>query len=229
MNLPSSPSLAYAQKYKEIIRRVFPCYEELQSLVAKQIVKLCPEKILLVGAGVGEEISFLRESGYLPLVDALEPNEHMSKIAKEQLALSKSAVTWFETDWLQFDLQDKKYNLISCQLVLHFVKEKETWLSKMNSALKPGGYLFISFFCGSFSDEICLEEWEEWRKQAKQKVLPESASLVEKDFSLIKKSAYIDNIDNMMRLFFSCGFVEVEVILKRNWLYVFKVRANELS
>ncbi len=231
MSKPSEPTLPYAQKYGKIIRRIFPYYDELQELVSERVLGLCPEKIFLIGVGTGEEIVALRKTGYVNKIEGIEPNENMLKVASEILGLSRGDLDLFKNDWLHYDLKDKQYDLISCQLVLHFIEddEKKLWLEKIKKALKPNGVLLISFLCGSFSDAESVSEWGAWRQLVLEKASEDLYDMIDKDFDLIKMSAHMMTIENVLQMFRACGFSGVKLIMQKHWLHCFQVQVNGVS
>ncbi|WP_017473190.1 class I SAM-dependent methyltransferase [Amphibacillus jilinensis] len=133
------------KKYQQAIRNKIPGYDLIyEQMLAIIEASLAPKKVLVVGAGGGQELLILGNRYPQAFYTALDPSEIMLELARKRISHVALKVDWQETTL--DNLSDKKeYDVVTCHLVLHFLKEeKEAFLEEISKKVKVGGLLFIS-------------------------------------------------------------------------------------
>ncbi len=100
--------------------------------------------ILDYGCGSGRDTRYFLSNGYK--VDAVDGSETLCKIAAENTGIKVRQMLFSQLD------EHEKYDGIwACASVLHLTKDElRTVLNKMIRAVKPNGYIYISFKYGEF-------------------------------------------------------------------------------
>ncbi len=100
--------------------------------------------ILDFGCGSGRDTRYFLSNGYK--VDAVDGSETLCKIAAENTGIKVRQMLFSQLD------EHEKYDGIwACASVLHLTKDElRTVLNKMIRAVKPNGYIYISFKYGEF-------------------------------------------------------------------------------
>ncbi len=100
--------------------------------------------ILDYGCGSGRDTRYFLSNGYK--VDAVDGSETLCKIAAENTGIKVRQMLFSQLD------EHEKYDGIwACASILHLTKDElRTVLNKMIRAVKPNGYIYISFKYGEF-------------------------------------------------------------------------------
>ncbi len=100
--------------------------------------------ILDFGCGSGRDTRYFLSNGYK--VDAVDGSETLCKIAAENTGIKVRQMLFSQLD------EHEKYDGIwACASILHLTKDElRTVLNKMIRAVKPNGYIYISFKYGEF-------------------------------------------------------------------------------
>lgn len=99
------------------------------------------ENCLEIGCGTGKNTVWLMQKA--ASVTAVDLSEEMLAKAKEKL--NSANVTFLQADITRpWDFVTNQYDLIGFSLVLEHIEFLQPVLEKAASALKPGGYLYIS-------------------------------------------------------------------------------------
>lgn len=111
-----------------------------------KFLSFLPEKSMILdfGCGSGRDTRYFLSKGYK--VDAVDGSETLCKIATDNTGIKVQQMLFSQLD------ENEKYDGIwACASVLHLTKEElKTVLSKMIRAVKPNGYIYISFKYGEF-------------------------------------------------------------------------------
>ncbi|MCR5205037.1 MAG: class I SAM-dependent methyltransferase [Lachnospiraceae bacterium] len=100
--------------------------------------------ILDFGCGSGRDTRYFLSNGYK--VDAVDGSETLCKIAAENTGIKVRQMLFS-----QLDEREKYDGIWACASVLHLTKDElRTVLNKMIRAVKPNGYIYISFKYGEF-------------------------------------------------------------------------------
>lgn len=140
-----------AMLYNDTIRKRIAGYEllfdlNLDIISAEQLHE--NNRVLLVGAGGGQEICAFSKKFPKNHYIAVDPSENMLELAKIRLQheqLSPSLEIF--ADQLQNIQFEEPFNIATCHLVLHFIEHLEDKKSLLNSIannLQPGALFFIS-------------------------------------------------------------------------------------
>ena len=104
------------------------------SLIEKYI---SPGRLLDIGCGNGHLIRAALERGWESEGFDVDPKT-TARVSE------RHGVKTYQGDFLQLDLRDNDYDLITMHQVLEHLKRPNEYLHKINSLLKPGGGLFIA-------------------------------------------------------------------------------------
>ncbi|MBI3581967.1 MAG: class I SAM-dependent methyltransferase [Nitrospinae bacterium] len=142
-----------AAKYSSLIRSSIPGYDDMHQMAASIIRRRVPEdaRVLVVGAGAGQELLCLKRSGPSLRVTGVDPSADMLGVAQTRLAEQG-----FKADLHAGPLstlgETAPFDAATAILVMHFVEgmdEKLSFLREIAGRLKPNGvYLHV---------ELCLE------------------------------------------------------------------------
>lgn len=103
--------------------------------------------IIDVGGGASKLSGILLDRGYKDLT-VLDISRGSIERARLQFGSKNKHITWIEADVTTFNFT-KKFDIWHDRAVFHFLTEpldRERYVSSVNNALKPGGYLIISSF-----------------------------------------------------------------------------------
>ncbi|UII56580.1 class I SAM-dependent methyltransferase [Cytobacillus spongiae] len=150
-----------ALDYQQTIRYKIPGYD----LIYEQMVAIIkatkkPEDILVVGAGGGQELVTL--STVFPNVryTALDPSIQMINLAKARLSNPSLRINWYVTE-LREVTEQVNYDVITCHLMLHFLKEQKNFIRDVSNRLKPGGLCFISSIIAEEESQSTNRFWQQ--------------------------------------------------------------------
>ncbi len=142
-----------AAKYSAFIRQSIPGYDDMHQMAASIIRRRAPEdaRVLVVGAGDGQELLCLKNTGPSFRVTGVDPSEEMLGVARTRLA-----ERGFEPDvhagTLSTLRETAPFDAATAVLVMHFVEGVEgklSFLREIAGRLKPDGlYLHV---------ELCRE------------------------------------------------------------------------
>lgn len=111
--------------------------------IRKEIVPLIPagsSKILEIGCGAGETLSYLKTTGHCDWAGGIELSPIAAQSAKEKL-------DWVLTGNIESDIlpfEENSLDVILCLDVLEHLYDPWTVISKAHALLKPGGLLICS-------------------------------------------------------------------------------------
>lgn len=142
-----------AAKYSSFIRKSIPAYDDMHQMAASIIRCRAPEdaRVLVVGAGDGQELLCLKKTGLSFRVTGVDPSEEMLGVARTRLAEHG-----FKADLHAGPLstlgETAPFDAATAVLVMHFVEGIEgklNFLREIAERLKPNGvYLHV---------ELCRE------------------------------------------------------------------------
>lgn len=137
-----------ALSYESDIRKKVLAYEGLHEVIESLIFSLINvnEHILIVGAGTGEELNYLKKLDQSIKIDAIEPAAEMAKIfdAKAEALNLTSRVSLFEDSLESFKSNDK-YHVITSILVSHFINhnDKKNFFLKLKNLIDQKGFILL--------------------------------------------------------------------------------------
>lgn len=98
-------------------------------------------RVVDLGCGFGWFCRWARERGAAQVL-GLDVSERM--LARARAATSDAGITYARADMERLDLPEAGFELAYSSLALHYVKEIEGLLAKVQRALVPGGHLVFS-------------------------------------------------------------------------------------
>lgn len=94
-----------------------------------------------IGSGAGIfPIAFVQQGFQC---HALEQREQLVRSGKQQCLELQVDMQWFNDDLLSFD-SSEQYDFVTCFEVIEHVEQREQFIAKLLSLVKPGGYIFFS-------------------------------------------------------------------------------------
>lgn len=159
-----------AEKYSAHIRTSIPGYDDMHQMAASCLrCRLAGDaRLLVVGAGDGEEILNLKKTLPTWSVTGVDPSAEMLGIARTRLAASG-----FEAELLVGNIDvvpmDQTFDAATSILIMHFVKGEEgktSFLREIAKRLKPGGFYLHVELCadsrspGSFDFQEALNRFQ---------------------------------------------------------------------
>lgn len=136
-----------------------PMHLDRSKAIAEHIRKSVPlnrqMSALEYGAGTGITSLLLREE--LKDIILMDNSTEMVRVMNEKIASSgASNIQAIHFDLEDSDYNDRKFDLVFTQMVLHHVNDVPAVLKKFSDLMKPGAYLAVADLCpedGSFHGE----------------------------------------------------------------------------
>lgn len=154
--------------YQQSIRQKIIGYDLIYDMMAN-ILHSFPttHKILVVGAGGGQELLALGESLPSAHFTAVDTSHVMLELAAKQINILPYTlnIEWVEKDLLTLNVKDL-FDVATCHLVLHFMDDfdhKKAMLQKIAESLKVNGVLFISSINADLNSSALKHQLLYWR------------------------------------------------------------------
>ena len=211
--------------YDNDIRRSILGYEALHSLTARLAKTLKPNmrKVLLIGAGTGQELesfSNASEDCHFTIVEPSAEMRYRCIIRINELSLQSRVTGIYPT--LDEVPENHLFDCVTLLLVLHFVPdngEKKNLVEKIFRHMEQNSFLFIADLCleSSEADHYLLDTW-------RNSMLIEGTTTeeVEDFFSNRLPLVHRVSLDRSLSLLSEAGFKNLEVffssLLFRAWL-----------
>ncbi len=124
-----------------------PIHWERSEAIAKKLIQTLPltpdMKAMEYGAGTGI-LSFLLSDQFAEIT-LMDSSLEMVKLAQEKIQKNESTnLSALLFDLEKEDYQEKDFNCIFTQMVMHHVHDLESVFKRFNTSLKPNGYLAIA-------------------------------------------------------------------------------------
>lgn len=158
-----------AAAYQENIRSKIIGYDVLHELmlhISRAYKK--PDRMLIVGAGGGQELLVLGKEYPFAQYTALDPSEIMLSNAQAAVAdkLPTLSVAYYPQYLSQLKL-DEPFQLATCQLVLHYVpslEQKQELLLQLADCLHESAPLFVSAIMCPSEEQQFQWQMSHWRQ-----------------------------------------------------------------
>lgn len=203
-----------ARRYDDTIRRVIPGYDTLHAMTALFLRTELPDaaRLLVVGAGTGQELKILSEAAPDWQFTACDPAAGMLSVAETRLreagVLDRVALHACIAD----DLPDAPpFDAATCLLVLHFIPDdggKLAVLKSIAARVKAGAPLILS---DMYEDpdsprfQRLITVWTEW--QLKAGIDPAE---VEKGIAHVRRDIHFVSETRLAELLDQAGFTAPE-------------------
>lgn len=214
-----------ALDYNDTIRRRILGYEMIFQLMADlvQANNENPKKILVVGAGGGQELST-----FIPIFPnahyvAVDPSDNMLHLAKLRLAGEQlnAEVDYYSEELQQVAFPDK-FDVATCHLVLHFLQttaQKKSLIEAIAQNIAPGGIAFFSSINTKLVTTHCDKMMEAWG------IAMLRNGVTEKHWLAFKQS-FGDTLipiqtEELTELFEQAGFINVQPYYKAYFIEAF--------
>lgn len=151
-----------AESYAATIAYKVPGYQLLHELtidVLETELKGAASRILIVGAGGGEEIINMLQRKEDWLITGVDPSPSMLDMAKRRVAQlqMETRVTWHETA-LDNVSAEPVYDAAVSLLVIHFVENRLPYLKEIARRLQPDAPLVLAFIQGEMKSHTFQQE-----------------------------------------------------------------------
>lgn len=186
MNSPANPNKVYVENYDKIIRRVFPCYDQILSLITQNIPKDAQD-VLVFGCGTGNEISAISHLE-LDAIHGVDSSSLMIEEASKKTKHLRNVTLYLNEDFIANN--KRNYSVVISTLVSHFLKtkeEKKAYLKTLKSHSKTTGLSILTdtFITGQCEiDEKTYKQWQEHLFTIHPK------DRIEKDFITLRESTF---------------------------------------
>ncbi|MBO9668031.1 MAG: class I SAM-dependent methyltransferase [Bdellovibrio sp.] len=141
-----------ANNYDSDIRSRIPGYDHIQELISAvlDVEVPSPARMLVIGAGTGEEIRRTARRHPNWTIHGVEPSAEMNEIAKEKIRLLKfeNQIHWHETKIEDFQASEE-FDVALAVFVSHFIPDngaKKAFFQKIADQLHPGAPLILVDF-----------------------------------------------------------------------------------
>nr|WP_205173463.1 class I SAM-dependent methyltransferase [Bacillus pakistanensis] len=128
----------------------------------------CPQNILIIGAGGGQELLTLGKLYPYATYTAVDTSMPMLRLAQQQIA---QLAQQLNIEWHNGELSslkaNKSFDIVTCHLVLHFLKEmneKKQLLQHIAHSLKAGGTCFISSINANITGPTFSQQLRLWQE-----------------------------------------------------------------
>jgi tRNA (cmo5U34)-methyltransferase len=202
-----------AAGYDERIRGRIPGYDTLHEMAADLVAQELPSKgrVLVVGAGTGEEV--VRYARLAPgvRITALDPSRAMLRAATARVAQAGLGEQVRLVEGLVEDAPPDQVDAAAAILVMHFIPDdgsKAACLSEIARRLRPGGLLVTADMVGSRGTpgfESVLGAWARWRARRGA-----DAEELSGYFRRVREELHIVTEDRYRALLREAGFTEIE-------------------
>ena len=154
--------------YQQSIRQKIIGYDLIYDMMAN-ILHSFPttHKVLVVGAGGGQELLTLGELLPSAHFTAVDTSKVMLELAAKQIDMLPYAlnIEWIDRDLLTSNVKEL-FDVATCHLVLHFMQDldqKKALLQKIADSLKENGVLFISSINADLTSSAFKHQLRYWR------------------------------------------------------------------
>lgn len=154
--------------YQQSIRQKIIGYDLIYDMMANIFHNFpTTHKVLVVGAGGGQELLTLGESFPSAHFTAVDTSKVMLELAAKQIDSLPYAlnIEWIDRDLLTLNVKEL-FDVATCHLVLHFMKDldqKKALLQKIADSLKENGVLFISSINADLISSTFKHQLRFWR------------------------------------------------------------------
>ncbi|WFA05565.1 class I SAM-dependent methyltransferase [Bacillus sp. HSf4] len=156
------------QQYEKKIALKIPCYHMLYDMMDRLLtVRLDQDEadVLVVGAGGGQELLTLGRRHPNWSYTGVDPSAHMLNLARHRL---KNARLQLKADFIEGEVKklerEHQYDAATCMLVLHFVRDKRTFLQNIAARLTEGAPFFLAAIQGDLDSESFRWQMEAWKE-----------------------------------------------------------------
>lgn len=142
--------------------------------------------IIDVGGGNSHLVDHLLKLGYKSL-SVLDISEKAIKKARERLGEKAEEVNWFISDITKAEF-NQEFDVWHDRAAFHFLtnaRDIETYITKLNSSLKPGGYFILGTFSENGPDKCSGIEIKKYSSEDMRKQF-------ERDFEIVR----LENLDH---------------------------------
>lgn len=158
-----------ARNYDSDIENIIPGYSNLHQLISYILKNRLSKRsrILIAGTGTSREAVTLASENKGWKIVAFDSAEEMIKVSSKKINKLKLEEQINLVHGTAGCVDDIKFNAATSVLVMHFIKNKKSFLNEIYKRLKPGGCFILVDICGNkrsgeFND--LLSYWVDFQK-----------------------------------------------------------------
>ncbi len=140
-----------ATKYDSDIETIIPGYSNLHQLISYILKNRLSKRarILIAGTGTSREAVTLASENKGWKIVAFDSAEEMIKVSSEKIKKLKLGEQINLVHGTVDCVENIKFNAATSVLVMHFIKNKKSFLNEIYKRLKPGGCFILVDICGN--------------------------------------------------------------------------------
>ena len=196
----------YSSVYDEKIRKVIPGYQVIHELVRYLLEDNLPStaKVLIAGAGTGQEILAYSKSNPEWLLVGFDPAEPMLSVAKQMVKNSNLEKRVKLIQGFIHDVDESGFDAATTILVMQFLPDngaKQQYLNEISSRLKSGAKLILVDLEGnkeSVEYKLFISAWKAHQLSTRNDVqqVIEDFEHVDRDVQFVPQHRIEDLLNN---------------------------------
>lgn len=204
MSSPSEPTKEYVENYDIIIRRVFPCYNDILNIIATSMEEYA-EKVLVCGCGNGNEIIAIKKKQLNSHITGFDKSDLMIEAARKKTKEYSNIFLYTTPD---FEIPDKgPFSGIVSTLVSHFFQTKEEktrYYRKLGEFANHKSVLIFTDIFITGEKQIDDNNYHLWENHLK---IDTESSRVSKDFAILRKNSFPLTLQAFHQYMTDAGFI----------------------
>jgi ubiquinone/menaquinone biosynthesis C-methylase UbiE len=205
-----------ARRYDGLALRAHPCYEEMLAQVVVNLPQTA-QSILELGCGTGALTGMLAARYPDAQVRAVDASAQMIEVAKERLGrlgVPASRVNFEVSLFEELALPSRAFDLVTSNMSLHHVSDKQPVYTRIRDAIVPGGALIFGDELMGATPEVERRHYDTWVAFARQ-----PGHLTEDEFDdifrHIEQFDHYETLPKQLELLASAGFGPVDCVWRR--------------
>jgi len=208
-----------AHEYDQLIECICPYYGE----AFEALKSVLPEKahfILELGCGTGNLSTQLLDRYKSAQLTVVDVSSNMLDVTHSKLSTYKNTIMYIEKEFSTFS-SDYKFDIIVSSLAIHHLdaKEKERLFDTLLTLLNSGGYFYMMDSMRGNSDALEKIYHQRWVAYMRDHALAENE--ITKALERRRDHDKCDPLPMQLQLLKKSGFVDIDVIFKRDSIAVF--------
>ena len=201
-------------KYDSDINTIIPGYSTLQQLSFFILKNTLPKKakVLVCGTGTSNEAIAFAEGNRWWKIVAFDIAREMIRVSRrkvrkkrleDRVALIHGEIT---------DIETGPFDAATSVLVMHFIRDKKSYLGEIHKRLKPGAVFILIDICGNRRSREFGEFVSYWKEF--QMHMRKDKENIEETFKHIQKDLNIVSEKKTMELLSGAGFIKTRHFFK---------------
>ena len=211
-----------AEKYDSDIETIIPGYSTLHQLITYILKNRLSKRarILIAGTGTSREAITLASGNKGWNIVAFDSAEEMINVSAKKIKKQKLGKQIRLIHGKINNVEDENFDASTSILVMHFIKNKKSFLSEIYNKLKPGGSFILVDITGnkkSVEFNELLTYWVDFQKENRtdRENIPQTVKHIKNDLRIISekrtyallKDAGFRNTRHFFKSFLINGFI----------------------